>query len=49
MHFAIGVGIRGEEMPASRFAGFVLVWIAIVIFTYDSLRIRRAVPVTVRA
>jgi chloramphenicol-sensitive protein RarD len=49
MHFAIGVGIKHEAMPASRLAGFVLVWVAIVVFTYDSLRARRAVPVTVRA
>jgi chloramphenicol-sensitive protein RarD len=49
MHFAIGVGIKHEAMPASRLVGFVLVWAAIVVFTYDSLRARRAVPVTVRA
>ena len=49
MHFAIGVGIRHEAMPTSRLVGFVLVWIAIAVFTYDSLRARRAVPVTVRA
>ena len=45
MHFAIGVGINGEEMPASRWAGFVLVWVAVVVFTYDSLRARRRVTV----
>ncbi len=48
MHFGIGVGIRGEPMPPSRLAGFILVWIAIVVFSYDSLRQRRRVPVTVR-
>ena len=48
MHFAIGVGIYGEAMPASRLAGFVLVWIAIAVFSYDSLRARRAVAVPVR-
>ena len=47
MHFGIGVGIRGEPMPPSRLAGFVLVWIAIVVFSYDSLRQRRRVPVPV--
>ena len=46
LHFAIGVGINGEEMPASRWAGFALVWTAIAVFTYDSLSARRN---TVRA
>ena len=41
MHFAIGVGINGEEMPWSRWAGFTLVWVAVVAFTYDSLQARR--------
>ena len=45
MHFGIGVGINGEEMPWSRWAGFVLVWVAVIIFTYDSLRARRRVTV----
>ena len=43
MHFAIGVGLNGEEMPASRWAGFALVWVAVAVFTYDSLHARRAV------
>ena len=41
LQFAIGVAIRGEEMPASRWAGFALVWAAVVVFTYDSLQARR--------
>jgi len=41
MHFGIGVGINGEEMPWSRWAGFTLVWVAVVAFTYDSLQARR--------
>ena len=45
MHFGIGVGINGEEMPWSRWAGFVLVWVAVIVFTYDSLRARRRVMV----
>ena len=45
MHFAIGVGINGEEMPWSRWAGFTLVWVAVVAFTYDSLQARRRVTV----
>jgi chloramphenicol-sensitive protein RarD len=49
LQFAIGVGIRGEAMPASRWAGFTLVWIAVALFTWDSLRARRLALVTVRA
>ena len=45
MHFGIGVGINGEEMPASRWAGFALVWVAVVVFTYDSVRARMRVTV----
>jgi chloramphenicol-sensitive protein RarD len=45
MHFGIGVGINGEEMPWSRWAGFALVWVAVIVFTYDSLRARRRVTV----
>ena len=41
MHFGIGVGINGEEMPWSRWAGFTLVWVAVIAFTYDSLQARR--------
>jgi chloramphenicol-sensitive protein RarD len=48
MQFAIGVGVRGEDMPASRIVGFALVWVAIVVFTWDSLRARRLAPVAVR-
>ena len=49
IQFAIGVGIRHEAMPASRWAGFTLVWIAIIVFTWDSLRARRLQLVSVRA
>ena len=45
MHFGIGVGIYGEEMPASRWAGFTLVWIAVIVFSADSLRARTAATV----
>ncbi len=39
--FLIGVLIRGEEMPPSRWAGFALVWVALLVFTSDSLNQRR--------
>jgi chloramphenicol-sensitive protein RarD len=31
-------------MPASRLAGFALVWIALIVFTTDALRRSRIVP-----
>ena len=37
MHFVIGVAIYGEAMPAGRVAGFVLVWIALIVLTVDAL------------
>jgi chloramphenicol-sensitive protein RarD len=52
MHFVIGVGIYGEAMPPGRVAGFVLVWLALVVLTMDvvgSLRSRpRLAPAVVR-
>ena len=38
MHFLIGVGVDGEPMPASRLAGFALVWLALAVFTVDAMR-----------
>jgi chloramphenicol-sensitive protein RarD len=38
MQFLIGVFVRGEDMPASRWAGFALVWIALTVFTVDAVR-----------
>jgi chloramphenicol-sensitive protein RarD len=49
IQFVIGVAIRHEAMPAARWAGFVLVWAAVIVFTWDSLRARRLALVTVRA
>ena len=39
--FAIGVLVFREEMPAMRWVGFGLVWIALVMFTYEAIRHRR--------
>jgi chloramphenicol-sensitive protein RarD len=36
LQFALGVFVLGEDMPASRWVGFVLVWIALVIFTIEA-------------
>jgi chloramphenicol-sensitive protein RarD len=42
MQLAIGVFIRHEPMPPARLAGFVIVWVALAVFTADSLRTARA-------
>lgn len=41
LQFGTGVLIYHEPMPPARLAGFVLVWLALVIFTLDSFRIAR--------
>jgi chloramphenicol-sensitive protein RarD len=38
MQLLIGVFVYGEPMPAGRLAGFAIVWLALVVFTVDSLR-----------
>jgi chloramphenicol-sensitive protein RarD len=42
MQLAIGVFVYDEPMPPARLAGFVIVWIALAVFTVDSLRSARA-------
>ncbi len=41
LQFLLGVWWYGEAMPASRWIGFVLVWIALVMFTVDAVHHRR--------
>jgi chloramphenicol-sensitive protein RarD len=41
LQFALGVFWYGEDMPAGRWAGFVLVWIALVLFTVEAVNHRR--------
>lgn len=36
LQFLCGVTVLGEHMPAARWAGFGLVWIALVVFSVDS-------------
>jgi chloramphenicol-sensitive protein RarD len=38
LQFAIGVLIYSEPMPASRLAGFALVWVALSVFTWDAVQ-----------
>jgi chloramphenicol-sensitive protein RarD len=40
LQFLVGVGIEHEPMPAARLLGFALVWLALVVFTWDGLRRR---------
>ena len=41
LQFAIGVLLLGEEMPAARWVGFGLVWVALAVFTVESFTHRR--------
>ncbi|WP_131737461.1 EamA family transporter RarD [Actinomadura roseirufa] len=49
LQFLIGLLVQHEAMPMSRWAGFLLVWLALVTLTWDGLaagrRSRRADPV----
>jgi len=42
IQFVLGVTWFGESMPAARWIGFGIVWLALAVFTYDSLRHTRA-------
>ncbi|MFI6481495.1 EamA family transporter RarD [Nonomuraea sp. NPDC050663] len=41
LQFLVGVLIAKETMPVSRWLGFSIVWLALAIFSYDSLRTAR--------
>jgi len=41
LQFSVGVGIRHEALPAAEFAGFALVWVALIVLTVDGLRSQR--------
>jgi len=38
MQLSIGVFVYGEPMPPARLVGFAIVWLALAVFTVDSLR-----------
>jgi chloramphenicol-sensitive protein RarD len=40
LQFLLGVVVYGEVMPAGRWVGFGLVWVALVVFTVDLVRSR---------
>jgi len=41
LQFLVGLLIVGEAMPATRWIGFGLVWIALVVLSVDALRASR--------
>lgn len=41
LQFLLGVTLLGEHMSRARWVGFSLVWLALVVFTIESLRHRR--------
>jgi chloramphenicol-sensitive protein RarD len=41
LQFGLGVFWLGEDMPPGRWAGFALVWVALLVFTTDAVRHRR--------
>jgi chloramphenicol-sensitive protein RarD len=54
MQLSIGVFVYDEPMPPARLAGFAIVWLALAVFTADTLRharagTRRSVPEVVPA
>ncbi|MDR7382613.1 EamA family transporter RarD [Promicromonospora iranensis] len=44
LQFLVGLLVFGEHMPAARWAGFVLVWVALVLITIDGIRQSRRAP-----
>ncbi|WP_067489014.1 EamA family transporter RarD [Actinomadura hibisca] len=49
LQFLIGLLVQHEEMPAGRWAGFALVWAALLVLTADGLRAGRRARRTARA
>ncbi|WP_425433001.1 EamA family transporter RarD [Glaciihabitans tibetensis] len=42
LQFLIGVFVLGEDMPPARWAGFAIVWLALIVLTVDMLVASRA-------
>jgi chloramphenicol-sensitive protein RarD len=47
LQFLTGVFLLGEPMPAARWIGFAVIWLALALFTADAVRGRRRTPVPV--
>lgn len=41
LQFALGLLVFDEDMPPGRWVGFVLVWVALAVFTWEAARHRR--------
>jgi chloramphenicol-sensitive protein RarD len=48
LQLIVGVFVDHENMPASRWAGFALVWIALVILSIDGIRAQRRQAVVIQ-
>lgn len=44
LQFLVGLLVFGEHMPPARWAGFILVWVALVLLTVDGIRQARRAP-----
>jgi chloramphenicol-sensitive protein RarD len=42
LQFLVGVFVLGEDMPPARWAGFAIVWLALVVLTIDTVTANRA-------
>ncbi|WP_375502907.1 EamA family transporter RarD [uncultured Jatrophihabitans sp.] len=42
LQFAVGVGIRHEDVPGTELVGFCLVWVALIVLSVDGVRHQRA-------
>ena len=43
LQFSIGVWVRHEDMPTARWAGFLIIWLALVVLATDLIRSSRTV------
>jgi len=41
--FSIGVWVRHEDMPTTRWVGFLIIWVALSVLAIDLVRSTRAV------
>jgi chloramphenicol-sensitive protein RarD len=46
LQFSIGVWVRHEDMPTARWAGFLIIWVALVVLAIDLVKSSRAVEKT---
>lgn len=44
LQFLVGLFVFGEHMPPARWAGFILVWVALVLLTTDGIHQARRTP-----